>query len=64
MTMYARAHNWYILPGVPDPTFVAFDDILNNLYLFVKGFLLYSGAFFFGKPPSDITALISVFVLL
>ncbi|EIQ9623720.1 hypothetical protein LWD69_000219, partial [Escherichia coli] len=61
MTMYARAHNWYILPGVPDPTFVAFDDILNNLYLFVKGFLLYSGAFFFGKPPSDITALISVF---
>ncbi|EFR4013936.1 hypothetical protein H1304_002547 [Salmonella enterica] len=61
MTMYASAHNWYILPGVPDPTFVAFDDILNNLYLFVKGFLLYSGAFFFGKPPSDITALISVF---
>ncbi|QXR22005.1 hypothetical protein EGK69_016940 [Citrobacter freundii] len=61
MTIYISSHNWYILPGVPDPTFVAFDDILNNLYFFIKGFILYSGAFFFGKPPSDITAIISVF---
>ncbi|EHO4509375.1 hypothetical protein KD666_003778 [Salmonella enterica subsp. enterica serovar Carrau] len=61
MVMYTSTHNWYILPGVPDPTFVAFDDILKNFYFFIKGFLLYSGAFFFGKPPSDITAIISVF---
>lgn len=64
MVLYASAHNWFILPGVPDPTFVAFDDILKNFYFFTKGFLLYSGAFFFGKPPSDTTAIISVFCFL
>jgi len=61
MVRYARSNGWFILPGIPAPTFVAFDDIGNNLYLFTKGFLLYSGAFFFGKSPSDITAILSVF---
>ncbi|EFE93421.1 hypothetical protein HMPREF0758_4935 [Serratia odorifera DSM 4582] len=61
MIAFVNANAWFILPGVPDPTFVAFDDIGKNLYLFAKGLLLYSGAFFFGKPPSDITAIFSVF---
>jgi hypothetical protein len=59
--LYAVNHNWFILPGIPDPTFVPFDDIWKNIYLFSKGFILYCGAFFFGKPPSDSSAIIAAF---
>lgn len=61
MVIYTRSHDWFVLPGIPDPTFVEFDNITNNLYLFIKGFISYCGAFFFGKPPSDVTAIISIF---
>ncbi|HHB1424832.1 TPA: hypothetical protein ACOQZT_000808 [Serratia odorifera] len=43
----------FYLPGIPSPTFVNFDDIGNNLYLFTKGLILYFNADIFGKAPTS-----------
>lgn len=43
----------FYLPGIPSPTFVNFDDIGNNLYLFTKGIILYFNADIFGKSPAS-----------
>ncbi|EPL3245935.1 hypothetical protein ACTLHX_001864 [Enterobacter hormaechei] len=64
MQYYASISGLFILPGIPSPQFIDFDLIGKNLYLFTEGMLRYTGAFFFGKSPSDPEAIKSIILLI